>query len=88
MICVTETWLNDNFVDSEICDKCYSVFRKGRESSKCNKFRGDGVLVAVKHKYHPTQIQYNTGDQFDWVWVKSIVKDLKVMSFCVYVPPV
>ena len=44
VVAVTETWLNDNILDSEILSHGYSIYRHDRDSSK----RGGGVLLAVK----------------------------------------
>ena len=43
IICVTETWLKDFFLDSEILDTGYSIFRRDRAERE-----GGGVLIAVK----------------------------------------
>ena len=43
IICVTEAWLKDFFLDSEILDTGYTIFRRDRAERK-----GGGVLIAVK----------------------------------------
>ena len=43
IICVTETWLKDFFLDSEILDTGYTIFRRDRAERE-----GGGVLIAVK----------------------------------------
>ena len=43
IICVTESWLKDFFLDSEILDTGYTIFRRDRAERE-----GEGVLIAVK----------------------------------------
>ena len=43
IIYVTETWLKDFFLDSEILDTGYTIFRRDRAERE-----GGGVLIAVK----------------------------------------
>ena len=43
IICVTETWLKDFFLDSEILDTGYTIFRRDRAERE-----GGGVFIAVK----------------------------------------
>jgi hypothetical protein len=44
IVAVTETWPNDNILDSEILSHGYSIYCQDRNSSK----RGGSVLLAVK----------------------------------------
>ena len=43
IIALTETWLDDNFLDSELHLNDYNIFRKDRSNR-----RGGGVLLAIK----------------------------------------
>jgi hypothetical protein len=43
LILVTETWFNQNFMNSELLPKGYHVIRKDRAPDK----RGGGVLIAL-----------------------------------------
>ena len=48
LIAITETWLHDGLLDSEILDlSMYQVFRKDRNHKLCHVSRGGGVLLAV-----------------------------------------
>ncbi len=42
IVCVNETWLNEDIHNSEILNSTYAIFRNDRSS------RGGGVLLAVK----------------------------------------
>ena len=44
---LTETWLNDNVLDSEIFSDDFTVYRKDRSVTDPGK-RGGGVLLAIK----------------------------------------
>jgi hypothetical protein len=48
IICLTETWLNDSFYDSEYFDRSFIVFRKDRDPAASGLSRGGGVAVAVR----------------------------------------
>ena len=43
IITLTETWLDDNFLDSELHLNDYNIFRKDRSNR-----HGGGVLLAIK----------------------------------------
>ena len=43
IICVTETWLKEFFLDSEILDTGYTIFRRDRAERE-----GGGVFIAIK----------------------------------------
>jgi hypothetical protein len=45
----TETWLDKDIKDSEICPKGYILHRKDRNSK--NHRTGGGVLLAIKNEY-------------------------------------
>lgn len=50
---IVETWLNDDFFNSEFFDdKLYNVYRKDRSSVRTGLERGGGVLVAVKKEFN------------------------------------
>ena len=46
VIAITETWLNNNVLDSEILTDEYLIYRRDREYSENS--RGGGILLAVK----------------------------------------
>lgn len=47
VICLSETWLNGNYHNSELFPDGYLIFRKDRDLSLSGKERGGGVLIAV-----------------------------------------
>lgn len=48
VLCFTETWLQDDILDTEICDSRYSVFRCDRDLISTNRSTGGGVMVCVR----------------------------------------
>lgn len=50
IISITETWLIESILDTEICDNRYEVFRLDRDRSLRGKQDGGGVMVLVRRK--------------------------------------
>ena len=63
IIAITETWLSDNVFDNEILPTNYTIYRKDR------KFRGGGVMLAVKNTIHSH--------------ILSVHPELEVLSVCI-----
>jgi hypothetical protein len=88
IICLTETWLCDEVLDSELLapDK-FNIFRKDRDSN------GGGVLIATDLNLRPRRRQdlepANPG-LVDFVVVELNLYSLKEKSaiVCLYIPPV
>lgn len=53
VLCITESWLNDNFYNAEYFDDRYEVFRCDRSSAACDLERGGGVIIAVRRELQP-----------------------------------
>lgn len=49
IILITETWLQNDILNSELFDMRYDVFRCDRDLILCNKASGGGVLICT-HK--------------------------------------
>jgi hypothetical protein len=51
-IALTETWLNDSVLDSELCNNNnYYTLRSDRDLTKMNLSRGGGVLLASRREF-------------------------------------
>lgn len=50
IVCVTESWLNDDILDSEISIPSYQLFRRNRNR------HGGGVVLFISFKFFTTQI--------------------------------
>lgn len=56
VIILTETWLNEDFSNSEFRFNNYSVFRCDRNPLSSSKKEGGGVMVAVHNKFSSYEI--------------------------------
>ena len=86
VICVTETWLNDCFVDSLFVARSkYKIFR-------CDRFgrREGGCAILVNDSLQCNQVSYVHGlvtDDIDMVGVNLECKNQNVVTNCIYNPP-
>lgn len=48
ILCFTETWLQNDILDTEVCDNRYSIFRCDRDLASTGKCTGGGVMVCVR----------------------------------------
>ncbi len=61
IIILTETWLNSTFLNTEILDSNWIIYRKDRDYRATKTKRGEGVLIAVIHTSIPSnEITVNT----------------------------
>lgn len=83
---LTETFLNENIISSELCLSTYNVFRCDRNENTSDKLRGGGVLIAVNKKIPTEEINviYNTVEQ---IFVLCKLSNAAVILGCVYLPP-
>lgn len=89
IICLTETWLNQSVLSSEIICDAYNVHRRDRETSSCIKSEGGGVLIAVD-KELKSFTQDSWISEAEDLWVTVIPEENHGQKFhigCVYIPP-
>lgn len=86
IICLTETWLSSQILDSEILDqKQYSVFRKDRGENT----RGGGVLIAINSSLISRQVEGLACSQCEIIWTEvSLASNHSLYIGCVYLPPI
>lgn len=82
---MSETWLNDSFYDSEICDDRYVTFRNDKNYIQCDVNRGGGVMCCVKRKYRPELIAKSDSVDFQWVCLSLSIDGTKILICCVYI---
>jgi hypothetical protein len=97
IICVSETWLSDNILTSELLDESqYLVYRKdrdmqGRHASAIRRGNGPawgGVLVAVNSGLPSSQVDLPTKPACEVSWIKiEVTSSSNVFVGCVYLPP-
>lgn len=72
IIIITESWLQDDILDSELCDNRYVTFRLDRNLSETGKCTGGGILFFVR-------IEIDAYLNSDWTI-------LNVESQCITIP--
>lgn len=85
IIIFTETWLNDEFYDSELHMGDYNIYRKDRSADTSPFLRGGGVLIAV-HKSLVSSCLACTQD-IEQVFVSVGNGKNRIILGCVYFPP-
>lgn len=53
----TETWLQDDVLDSELCDARYDIFRCDRDLRLCSKSTGGGVMICIRRELGATLVR-------------------------------
>ncbi|KAG5870495.1 hypothetical protein JTB14_033014 [Gonioctena quinquepunctata] len=87
IILITESWLNDNFANSEISNSQYLIFRKNRDYNSTNCTHGGGVMIANKSSYNATEIRVSDSNLFEDVWVKLKINNKSIVLCVVYFVP-
>jgi hypothetical protein len=77
----TETWLDKDIKDSEICPKGYILHRQDRNSK--NHRTGGGVLLAIKNEYNSEYVPELDTD-CELVWAKMNLKGNGNIYICAY----
>ena len=86
VICFTESWLDDDVEDCDIGFFNHNIFRCDRSVLTSSREKGGGVLVAVSKKYPCEQI-YLRNNSFEYVILKILINDKKLLLGNVYLPP-
>lgn len=70
VIIITESWLVDSIVDSELFDSRYMVWRRDRNYSFTEQVKGGGVLIATRRELcvTPQSIFHSTAEDL-WLTV-------------------
>ena len=87
LICLSETWLNDEFLNSDLFDDRYEVFRKDRDFQQTGLSRGGGVLIAAK-KYLKAKLVSHFYYAGESIWIKLCLNNcISLYICCIYFPP-
>lgn len=90
-MCITESWLSDEILDSEILPSTYSVFRQDRKFNIVERTRGGGVLLAINSSYAAVQIDLSVINEtiplIDIVGCYFLLDFKKILVFVLYIPP-
>jgi hypothetical protein len=86
VICLTETWLNEEILNGELFTSDYTVYRRDRDREVSGKTTGGGVLISVHSRFPSERIQILETDNEDlWVSVK-VTPSITYFICCVYFP--
>ena len=70
IVALTETWLQESVIDSEIfCDR-YHIYRRDRAIRADGPKTGGGVLFAVRSSYNSEQIIHESFNDIEFISVK------------------
>ena len=86
VIALSETWLNENTISSQVIGPDYTVFRKDRNIKNSRKRNGGGVLVAVKKGLKARLVEDDSWDSVEQVCVVIDMTDRKLFLCVVYLP--
>ncbi|XP_045471763.1 uncharacterized protein LOC123678670 [Harmonia axyridis] len=91
IICLSETWLSSDILDSEICDDRYVLYRNDRNFDLTSKSRGGGVLIAVRSSLMACSINLDSiKESFPNVNIMGLRIGLRGSHFYIltlYIPP-
>jgi hypothetical protein len=91
VVAVTETWLKDDVLSTELFSSDYIVFRKDRNFSRTFQSRGGGVALAVRStlsvKLMDVDLAFDNLPEIDFICVKVHNVNSTIYICLVYVPP-
>lgn len=77
----TETWLNNNFLSTEILCNKFNIFRRDRETY------GGGVLIAVANSLYAERVNIDSFVDIEFIAVVIKLKHKRFLVTCSYIPP-
>lgn len=91
VICLVETWLSDDLLNSELFPSDYSVIRRDRNFDSVNRKRGGGVLLAHKPigsvQTIDLSVVYNNLPLIDILGCTITINRYKLYIYVLYIPP-
>lgn len=87
VIVLSETWLDDCILSSQLFGSNYSVFRTDRSALNSDKGRGGGVLIAVSSRISCSVDSAPVSNQLEQLWVKIVLPRNNVSIGVIYLPP-
>lgn len=76
VIVLTETWLLDGIMNSELFPSNYTVWRRDRNLSRTNQTKGGGVLIAVRNNVC-SNLRSEFYSSAEDIWVTLTIKKNK-----------
>lgn len=91
VLCLTETWLDDSVLNSEILSASYCITRSDRKFSQTHLCKGGGVLIATnKNKIKCVDVSVSLLDcyvKIDVAACKIFFCNVCIYIMCIYIPP-
>lgn len=91
LICLSETWLAPDILDSEIVNYKYIVYRNDRNFDLTGATRGGGVLISVNSLFHTSLLDLDfilaLIPSINLVGIKLIISRVTYYIINVYIPP-
>lgn len=90
IICITETWLSNDFLSSELTGTDYQCFRRDRNYELSNSSRGGGCLILTKSNMKAVRIfDFECGlPRMEDIWLRLTLQDqTNVILCCAYISP-
>lgn len=87
VIVLTETWLDNQILSTQLFGDSYAVFRTDRNPLNSRKLRGGGVLIAVSSRLCCSAEPSQVSDTLEQIWVRIKLQTCSVSVGVVYIPP-
>lgn len=87
VIVLTETWLDDSILSTQLFNGSFSVFRTDRSPLNSRKSRGGGVLIAVSSHLCCHVDPAPVSQSLEQLWVKIKLQTHSLSVGVLYLPP-
>ena len=87
IIILTETWLDDKIISSQLFDSSYTVYRVDRNHFNSTKTRGGGVLIAITNTLNCCLDRTLVDNTLEQLWVTLKLAKLNLSIGVLYLPP-
>lgn len=82
----TETWLNSNILDSELCLNDYNIFRHDRDNETSKLKKGGGVLIAVDKSIECSELKVDDSSLEQKI-IKISINKVNFICCVIYIRP-
>jgi hypothetical protein len=89
VICINETWLQDQFLDSEIMPDGWQIFRQNRNLNGDVDRLGGGVFILTRNVFQCRNLRMSLrgNEIFDIVAIELLIGSKRIIIVCFYIPP-
>ncbi|XP_058828357.1 uncharacterized protein LOC131688202 [Topomyia yanbarensis] len=86
VVVFTETWLNDNILNTELADE-YAIYRCDRNSSTSRHSRGGGVLIGIKKNNRRNIVAIDGAESLEQIAARVTCGTVSIVICVIYLPP-